>query len=184
MNWPARAPGVVVNPKTPMLLEKPTTPTDAFDVPITPCCRSDVPTTAAMFEVLGTCGPCVPEMPVTPLARSDVPCTPVPTPDWPWIPGLRNDVPRTPVPRKETLDAETLGEADDARPDVSGAVNAGNKARYRAQRLGLAVDADVVDGPTCHAGRIARCTDDARIERPNVISIRSLRFAGACTNAG
>jgi hypothetical protein len=47
----------------PTLLEKPTTPIDLFDVPITPLTASDVPRTPAMFDVLRTAGPWVPEMP-------------------------------------------------------------------------------------------------------------------------
>jgi hypothetical protein len=40
-----------------LLVEKPMTPTLAFVLPSTPCCESDLPTTAAMLEVLGTVGP-------------------------------------------------------------------------------------------------------------------------------
>src|SRR5215470_7091082 len=45
-----------------VLAEKPMTPTFALVVPITPCCRSAVPSTLATLEVLGTCGPFPPEI--------------------------------------------------------------------------------------------------------------------------
>src|ERR1700751_2640268 len=91
MNWPARPPGVVVNPRTPMLLEKPMTPTDVFEVPITPCCWFDVPTTPAMFEVLGTGGPCT----------SETPLTPVSAPDRLSMPGPKKETARIAVPVNE-----------------------------------------------------------------------------------
>src|SRR5262249_23077461 len=72
---PAKEPGVVVYPKTPMLLENPMTPTAAFEVPITPCCWSELPTTPAMFEVFGTAGPALPDCPLTPVT-SEEPTTP------------------------------------------------------------------------------------------------------------
>src|ERR1700730_4266690 len=59
-NRPAKDAGLVLWPKMPTLLEKPTTPIDLFDVPITPLTVSDVPRTPAMLEVLRTAGPCVP----------------------------------------------------------------------------------------------------------------------------
>src|SRR5262245_56589918 len=70
--------GVVLWPKTPTLLEKPTTPMDVFDVPITPFAAFDVPRTPAMFDVLVTGGPCVPEMPLTPLSAPETLSTPGP----------------------------------------------------------------------------------------------------------
>src|SRR5262249_11196754 len=98
MNWPARAPGVVVKPKTPMLLENPMTPTLAFEVPITPCCCwSDVPTTAAMFGVLGPSGPVRKEMPRTPFCVSETPMTPGPPDEPPMAPTELNEKPRTPA---------------------------------------------------------------------------------------
>src|ERR1700746_1356814 len=66
-NRPAEGGGVVLWAEIPTLLEKPTTPIDLFDVPITPLTASDVPRTPAMFDVLRTAGPCVPEMPLAPL---------------------------------------------------------------------------------------------------------------------
>src|SRR5262249_39362629 len=74
--------------------------------------------------------------------------------------------------------------ADDARPDVSGAVNAADKARHRAQLLRLAVEADIVDGRTCRAGKISRCTDDARNSQKNIIGLRSRLTAGESDSAG
>jgi hypothetical protein len=63
---------LVLWPKTPTLLEKPTTPMDLFEVPITPFAASDVPRTPAMSDVLATGGPCVPEMPLTPLSAPEM----------------------------------------------------------------------------------------------------------------
>src|SRR5437762_12820814 len=59
---PANDAGLVLWPKTPTLLEKPTTPIDLFDVPITPFAASDLPRTQARVDVLSAVGPCVPEL--------------------------------------------------------------------------------------------------------------------------
>src|SRR5262249_4322722 len=116
-NRPARDAGCVLWPKTPTLLKKPTPPIDLFDVPITPFAPPDVPRTPAMFDVLSTAGPCVPEMPLTPLSAlemlstpgpkndtarnavpvNDAPCAPSPSREKPMTPGCVLATPRTPA---------------------------------------------------------------------------------------
>src|SRR6266480_6564031 len=90
-NRPAKDAGLVLWPKTPTLLEKPTTPIDLFDVPITPFAASDVPRTPAMFDVLIAVGPCVPAMPLTPLSAPEMLSTP-------W---QKKDLARMAVPMKD-----------------------------------------------------------------------------------
>src|SRR4029077_10487237 len=48
---PAKEAGLLLWPKTPTLLEKPTTPMDLFEVPITPFAASDVPRTPAIRRI-------------------------------------------------------------------------------------------------------------------------------------
>src|SRR6516162_11433217 len=98
---PANDTGLVLWPKTPMLLEKPTTPIDLFDVPITPFAASDVPRTPAMFDVVGTAGPCVPEMPLTPVSAPEMLSTPGPKNDTARTAVLVNDAPSMPSPLRE-----------------------------------------------------------------------------------
>src|SRR4051794_26664675 len=84
---PARPAGLPAWPKIATALEKPTTPTAPFDVPITPGRLADEPNTPAAFGTLGlaTGGPWLPEMPVTP-ERS---------PEILWTPGPKNDTARS-----------------------------------------------------------------------------------------
>ena len=98
---PGKEAGLVLWPKTPTLLEKPTTPMDLFDVPITPFPASDVPRTPAMFDVLATDGPCVPEMPLTPLSAPEMLSTPAPKNDTARTAVLVNDAPSMPSPSRE-----------------------------------------------------------------------------------
>src|SRR5437763_14715108 len=103
---PAKEAGLVLCPKTPTLLEKPTTPIDLFDDPITPFAASDLPRTPAMFDVLSAVGPCVPEMPLTPLSapvmlstpgpKQDVARMAVPMKDAPSTPSFSREKPMTP----------------------------------------------------------------------------------------
>src|ERR1700730_6337042 len=100
-NRPAKDAGLVLWPKMPMLLEKPTTPIDLFDVPITPLTASDVPRTPAMFDVVGTAGPWVPEMPLTPVSAPEMLSPPGPKNETARMAVLVTDAPPMPPRSRE-----------------------------------------------------------------------------------
>jgi len=56
--------------------------------------------------------------------------------------------------------------------------------RSRGTTHPLAIDADIVDGRTWRAGKIARFTDDARNSQKSIIGSRPQRAAGASESAG
>src|SRR5262249_40116295 len=99
---PAREFGLVVWPTMPTLLEKPTTPTLVFDVPMTPGRVSDEPKAPAVIPILGIDdGPCVPEMPLTPVRAPEMLCTPGPKNDTARTAAPANDAPCAPSPSRE-----------------------------------------------------------------------------------